>query len=541
MDYLDAALGTTETPQSEPIPGSTQVANNAGGFAWSVDDRTRVRRFLILGSEGGTYYQRERELTKQNIAAGLRMLAEDGAWLVNEIVSVSLAGRAPKVNPTIFLLAAACNAPDLATRRAAFRAIPVVCRTGTHLFTFCRYVEQFRGWGRGLKSAVAAWYFQDTEKLALQVVKYRQREGWSHRDVLRLTHPKTKDARLEAVWRFALGLDDTHWPEGQPEPSSRERVIFGFMQAQASPSPKHTAELVTEYGLPREAVKPEHLTDAGVWEALLHAGEHGMPMHALVRNLGNMSKAGLLDQMSANAAYVVQRLRDQEQITRSRLHPLGVLTALMTYGSGHGYRGSGTWDVNGQIVDALDGAFYLAFGNVQPTGKPTMLALDVSGSMAMGEVGGVPGLTPRVASAAMALVTAAVEPNYGVFGFSRGFVPLDITPRMRLTEVVNAINHLPFDRTDCAQPMLYALRKKVDVDTFVTYTDSETWAGSIHPQQALAQYRSQVRPGARSAIVGMVSNGFSIADPNDAGMLDLVGMDTATPELIRAFGAGELA
>lgn len=533
MDYLDAALGTTETPQSEPIPGSTQVANNAGGFAWSVDDRTRVRRFLILGSEGGTYYQRERELTKQNIAAGLRMLAEDGAWLVNEVVSVSLAGRAPKVNPTIFLLAAACNAPDLATRRAAFRAIPVVCRTGTHLFTFCRYVEQFRGWGRGLKSAVADWYFQDTSKLALQAVKYRQREGWTHRDVLRLTHPRTKDERLERVWRFMLD------PLQVNEES--ELLIQGFDLARVAKTPGETAMLVAQYGLPREAVQPEHLSSPYVWHELLHAGEHGMPMHALVRNLGNMSKVGILDQMGPDAAYVVQRLREPEQITRSRLHPLGVLTALMTYGSGHGYRGSGSWDVNGQIVDALDGAFYLAFGNVQPTGRPTMLALDVSGSMAMGEVGGVPGLTPRVASAAMALVTAAVEPNYGVFGFSRGFVPLDITPRMRLTEVVNAINSLPFDRTDCAQPMLYALRKKVDVDTFVVYTDSETWAGTIHPKQALDTYRSQVRPGARSAIVGMVSNGFSIADPNDAGMLDLVGMDTATPELIQAFGAGELA
>ena len=54
------------------------------------------------------------------------------------------------------------------------------------------------------------------------------------------------------------------------------------------------------------------------------------------------------------------------------------------------------------IVDALDGAFYLAFGNVVPSGKRLVLALDVSGSMTMGAVAGVPGLTPRIASAAMA-------------------------------------------------------------------------------------------------------------------------------------------
>ena len=41
------------------------------------------------------------------------------------------------------------------------------------------------------------------------------------------------------------------------------------------------AELVREYGLPREALRSEHLTQAVVWEALLE----DMPMTALVRNL----------------------------------------------------------------------------------------------------------------------------------------------------------------------------------------------------------------------------------------------------------------
>jgi 60 kDa SS-A/Ro ribonucleoprotein len=38
----------------------------------------------------------------------------------------------------------------------------------------------------------------------------------------------------------------------------------------------------------------------------------------------------------------------------------------------------------------------------------------------------------------------------------------------------------------------------------------------------------------------MVSNGFSIADPADPGMLDVVGFDTATPQLISDFARGGL-
>ena len=102
------------------------------------------------------------------------------------------------------------------------------------------------------------------------------------------------------------------------------------------------------------------------------------------------------------------------------------------------------------------------------------------------------------------------------------------------------MSDLPFGGTDCALPMLYAQARKREVDTFVIYTDSETWAGDIHPAQALREYRRVSGIEARLVVVGMVSNGFSIADPNDPGMLDVVGFDTATPQLISDFARGAL-
>ena len=48
--------------QRLPIPGAGQIANSAGGYAWAVDDWVRLDRFLVLGSEGGTYYIGERDL-----------------------------------------------------------------------------------------------------------------------------------------------------------------------------------------------------------------------------------------------------------------------------------------------------------------------------------------------------------------------------------------------------------------------------------------------------------------------------------------------
>jgi hypothetical protein len=87
----------------------------------------------------------------------------------------------------------------------------------------------------------------------------------------------------------------------------------------------------------------------------------------------------------------------------------------------------------------------------------------------------------------------------------------------------------------CALPMLWAARNKLDVSGFITYTDSETWAGNIHPAQALRQYRSEFVGDAKAVVVGMTSNGFTLADPNDRGMMDVVGFDTSAPAVIADF------
>src|SRR2546425_12162159 len=146
------------TPQSQPIPGSNQVRNSGGGYSWAVDDWTRLDRFLILGAEGGTYYIKERELTQENAKAVIRCIADDGERAVAHIVEISEAGRAPKNDPAIFALALAVTMGNTATKRAAFDAIPRVCRIGTHLFHFAQYVDGMRGWGRGLREAVGKWY-----------------------------------------------------------------------------------------------------------------------------------------------------------------------------------------------------------------------------------------------------------------------------------------------------------------------------------------------------------------------------------------------
>jgi 60 kDa SS-A/Ro ribonucleoprotein len=285
-------------------------------------------------------------------------------------------------------------------------------------------------------------------------------------------------------------------------------------------------------------IPTQFLNESTVWEALLER----MPTTAMLRNLGNMSKTGLLVKGNWDAiTCVVSRLEDEERLYKARIHPLSVLAALNTYSQGRGIRGSGSWKPVPRVVDALDAAFYKTFKNVEPTNQHVVLTLDVSSSMTWGSIAGVGGITPRTGSAAMALVTAAVEPRHTLLAFSRKLVPIDISPRQRLDSVCKKLDRMPFGATDCAQPVLWAIKKRVpDVDLFVIYTDNETWAGQVHPVQALDEYRRMFNPRAKLVVVAMVRNGFSIADPNDAGMMDVVGFNTATPRVISEFAVGNL-
>ena len=534
-----ALVSTRRTPQSEPdlAVASRQKRNAAGGHAFKLSDEARIHRFLTLGTTGGTYYTSERELTKANADVVLAAARDRGQWLAQKAAEISIAGRAPKQNPAIFALAAVAGLGDEAARKFAFDHLSEVCRTGTALFLFAGYVEQFRGWGRGLRKAVGRWYLdRPADDVAYQAVKYRQRESWSHADLLRLAHPEAdaEDEKRRALFRWIV--------DGEIDPEV-PALVKGWIAAQTVPV-ANLPTLIADYPLTWEML-PDASRTPEVWRALIRKG---MPQTALMRQLPTLTRLGALDDPQTLATVVAQ-LQDGERLRRGRVHPVNVLIAQRTYASGRSMRGSGEWTPKRQIVDALDAAFYAAFGAVEPANKRTLIALDVSGSMGFDAISGLP-ITPREASAALALVTMATEPSCDVVGFTGGggwyssrqskepISELSISPRQRLDDAIRSVSDLPFGSTDCALPMVWAAQKGRDYDTIIVITDNETWAGNVHPHQALVDYRRKVGHDVRQIVIGMTANDVSIADPNDPLTLDVAGFDSAVPNLVADFSRG---
>lgn len=524
--------------------GNQAAVTHEGGVAYAVSDWTKLRRFLILGSEGGTFYVGERELAREHAAVVTRCLDEDALRTVNEIVAVSASGRAPKNEPALFALALAASHSNPRARADALLVLDKVARTGTHLFHFAAYVSAMRGWGRGLRAAVGQWYQEKPlDDLAYQAIKYRQRDGWSHADLLRLAHPKPKDDARSALYKWIV---DGDVPEGAALPT---QIAAYETLAQIAAEGGHPAEklrLIRDHRLPREAVPTAWLADPVVWEALLPA----MPLTALIRNLGTMTKVGLLTPGSSATEAVLAKLRDEGAIRGAKVHPLTILLALTTYASGHGFRSDATWKPAPKIVDALDEAFYAAFANVVPTGKRLLLALDVSGSMTGQQIAGT-NLSCAQAAAAMALITARTEPNAEIIAYDTSVHAVAISPRQRLDDVTRALA-IHGGGTYCWLPFEWAVQHKFPADAIISYTDSEThdrpayggWYGekrlSGSVWETLRQARRTLNPAMQGIVVGMAANGIDLFPEDAPGTLGVVGFDAAVPEVLADFLRGGL-
>jgi 60 kDa SS-A/Ro ribonucleoprotein len=579
----------TREPRIMSTP-STTVPNSCGSAVFQLTDINRLRRFLILGSEGGTYYISAHALGLQNANCIGRLISSgQGLDVVSEIVTISQQDRAPKQEPLIFALAMCARSSDPATQAEAYRSLTQVCRTPAHLFAFIEYCQQLsrpqsRGCGRAHRRAIAEFYNSRTAmQLAYLCTKYPSRNGWTHRDVLRLNHIHPRSHGHDVVFSYVIGgierariqhtklttspantaseaditkttmqiagmqltIEQRSSAEesGQAHKGSTNESTDSILAYLEAVSNCHSAtnddiavDLIRRHNFTREHIPTALLNSVRVWVALLEQ----MPVTAMLRNLGKMASLGMFQPGSVHTDLVCEVLKSAEKLKRAHIHPFTVLVALATFREGHGDRGSLSWPVNPAIITALNTAFQLAFGTVEPTGKRMLLALDVSGSMAIANLSNSRAVSARLACAAMALVTALVETEVTTMAFSQGFIPFDMPRSATLESVIQAMSLLPFTSTDCALPMKWALEQKLPIDTFVVYTDNETNFGTVTPVQALRTYREQMGIDARLIVVGMTATEFTIADPTDSGMLDVVGFDTNSPSVISNFSAGLL-
>ncbi len=574
-------INKVPTPQSQPIRGrETEMRKNAGGgYGFVLDDFMRTYRFMILGTEGGSFYISEDKFTKDALVAVGRAVNEDPRRVTDMAAEILREGRAFKQDPTLFVLALCASYKvdlkethrefdsALAIRQHALNTAISSIRQSTQLFHYMKFVQEMRGWGRGLRNAFSRWYLiMPEDKLAVQVSKYKNRDGVTHRDMLRMAHPKwpnASDAKAKEYARSMI-LQYAARPKETPftKAEYRDELLSARKGARATDamkqiaaaeellhitdtdraSIKYATDLIRKYELTHEMVSGELKNSPEVWAAL---AEH-MPITATLRNLAKMTAIGLLSPLSQTEQAITARLLDPEQITKSRVHPMQILIALRQYEKGRGEKGSLVWTPSARIRATLDDAFPLAFGNVQPSGKRIASAVDVSNSMwsphyATVRGRGMDGWLSADVAAAMAFITIKTDPNAVMMWFhtTSGFDTV-INRKSTLSEVTKHIQNLPRGGTDTGAPLARILADKVDVDAVVTYTDNETWAGKTHVVQLHKRLQDALGHEVRFINCATSANATTDVDPTNPNMLEMVGFDASAPRAISEFVAGRL-
>lgn len=533
MNYKFFTQKNTNTPQTQPIPGreSEMIQGRSGGWMFNAGIWQMLRRCLLIGTAQNTYYAGKKELTEDFVAVLQQAIAENPSKVAEEILYAS-DGRAINNSAPILALVLLSMGETPEAKQAFQEIFPQVVRTGSHFYEWLNYTKSLRGFGKIVREVGKTWLSrEDVKGLAYQLLKYQQRQGFSHRDALRLFHvkPPTEEHRQLFEW-VVKG-----WEELPTEiPSDVLAQIWWYEWLKRNPDQTH--EAITKGHLTHEMAAPVGKMDQQAWQLLFKE----MPIGAMLRNLGSLTELGVLRaDEGANLERVEAVLNNKEYLRKGRIHPIDVLKALKTYQSGGRLgRSKKNWTPVPRIVDILEKAVELSFEVVKPTGKVFMHAVDVSGSM--GGLIADMGLSCCEVATTMALVTAKAETNYMIRGFATDFRDLDITAKDSFSSAVGKASNQNFGGTDASVAYEWMIKHKFKADVVCFWTDSESWAGYKHPSQALAKYRKKVNPKVKAVYVTLAPYQITLVDPKDPMSWDLAGFDPSTPRIIQMLATGEL-
>jgi 60 kDa SS-A/Ro ribonucleoprotein len=534
MNYRFFTNKQKNTPQNQPIPGreGEMIQGRSGGYMFDAGIWQMLRRCLLIGTAQSTYYADKKELTQDFIEVIKQAVAADPNRVAEEILYAS-DGRSINNSAPILALVLLSMGETSAAKRAFLEVFPQVVRTGSHFYEWLNYTKSLRGFGKVIREAGKAWLSKDDVKaLAYQLLKYQQRNGFKHRDALRLFHVKPPTEEHDRLFKWVV----SGW-DGLPEFTPDDPLTQIWWYEWLKRHPDKTHEAITQGRLTHEMCAPVGNMDKAAWQLLFNE----MPIGAMLRNLGSLTQLGVLTvDNRQNLDRVAAVLNNQKHLRRGRIHPIDVLKALKTYKSGGRLgRSQKTWTPVPRIVDILEKALELAFDVVEPTNKVFLHAVDISGSMSCGVVSSV-NLTCCEIATTMALVTAKAEKNYAIRGFSTQFIDLGISRRDSFSSALKKANSNNFGATDASVAYDWAIKNKFKADVICFWTDNESWAGRKHPSVALAEYRQKVNPDVKAVYVTLAPYGISLVDPKDKESWDLAGFDPGVPRLIQMLAMGEL-
>ncbi len=464
--------------RKSPAYAQATETNKEGFPAFERTPEEDTLAVLLTNTLSNTFYVSEDKMAEETADVLIRMADTDPEFLAKALVYARNKGLM-RLAPIVGL--AILSVMEKGAKKVWFRKVfHHVVRTPDDLREFvalCRTKKIRTGLGGEARDAVKRWLQHMSEYHAVKYGSARSKE-MTLRDILRMAHPRpVNDAQRELFGWLVNG-----WKDIGPDPSPTNPQVWALEKIKRSDDEKEIVSLVTKYKLTWEVVVPSvKKMIPAIWKSFLK----DMPYMALLRNLSTMQRHGVFED-SVTATKVAEKLRDLENVRRSKQLPFRFFNAFKAFG--------GAQVVQDALVDALEASFE----NVEKLRGRIAIANDISGSM--GSTVSNRGATRYCDIAGLLgaalfkkcddVILLPFDTEVHKVGVSRRSTVMDIAAKIGLAQ----------GGTDVGAPIRHLREKRVKVDVFIGITDGEDWAGRGFLTE-WEEYKKEVNPRARAFLI----------------------------------------
>lgn len=445
---------------------STNMRNQAGGSAYALPSRQALAQLAVTGCMNATFYA-DAETQLDEILS--RCCEVDSAFVAKTALYARRHGRMKDTPALLCAYLAAFDGPLLE------KVFGRVIDSGKMLRNFVQIVRSGRVARQSLgslpKRLVQRWLIEASDAELIRALVGRKP---SLADVIKMMHPKPRDAAREALFGYALGreVDRSKLPEAL---QSLER----FKADPRATMPDVPFQLLTALPLTRE----HWITIA------LNASWNTLRM-----SLNTFARHGVFEDR-ARLRQIAGRLADAKAIRKSGVFPYQLLAASRA-----------TSGLPGAIGEALATALEHATRNVPRIAGSVAIAVDVSGSMQSPVTGHRRGATTAVRCIDVAALYAAtmLSANRGatVLPFNDGVRTFDWSTRSVLA-TTKALTALLGGGTNVSAPLAELVRRRTAPDLVVILSDNQSWIDTRRggASETLVQWDAIRRHNPRAKLV----------------------------------------
>ncbi len=491
--------------KKNPYVQATQV--NPEGFpSFKRSNEEAYLQVLLTNTLSGTYYADESSLLKESLDLHAAMAQNDPAFMARALVYARNSGLM-RLQPIVGLAYLA-----KADRDVFHRIFGQVIQTPGDLTDFVEIVRGGvtpGGMGRSIKTAINGWLNGMSEYHAIKYGSGGQ--GYSLRDVLRVTHPKPVNPVQDAIF---LWLTDTEkW--AQSELRNHTPQIDAFEQIKRiNGGDQSAARTLIEHGrLPYEVVTGVIKPDQDTWAGLMRQ----MPYFALLRHLNTLQRAEVF-QVRENAQYVAERLTNIDALRKAKILPFRLFMAYRMFDA----QTPAEKRISEALVEAMDAAFV----NLPEMSGTVCIAPDVSGSM-----GGFISKQTKVQYIDIAGIFSGAllkkTRDVLVLPFERKVVDIKLSAHDSLMTTADKLAAINGGGTAVSAPVSYLLDHRIAVDTFIGITDNIEWATDQSGRQGFLptwnEYKAKVAPHAQAFLITIAPHRHAVAPQTEPDVFYIYG------------------